>query len=151
MRRFRRLIRVAITASLVLALWAIARPAKAATAPLAPFCDDRGATAVASPPVLPMLDRAFLRAVPSSRPDAELAPDAPVRASVGPSRGALEMRSFEVTPFLVAGAEQWVYPAPPDSNLAFCAVVSAPPHGVHIRVERPPRESHTRAANLSLP
>jgi hypothetical protein len=150
MRRFRRLIRVAITASLVLALWAIARPASAATASMAPFCDDRGATAVASPPVLPMLDQAFFRAGPTTRADAEFAVDGSTAASIGPSRSAVENRSFEVPPFVITHSQDAAHPAP-DAILAVPAVVSASPCGVHIRVERPPRRTHTRAANLSLP
>jgi hypothetical protein len=146
MRRFRRLIRVAITASLVLALWAVARPAKAATMSLAPFCDDRGATAVASPPVLPMADQRFLGARSSAWPDGEVAP-----VSIGPSRNVLEIRSFEVAPFLIARAQVAPYPAPAARVLRLRAVTSESPAGVHIRVERPPRASHTRAANSSLP
>lgn len=142
MGRFRRLIRVAITASLVLALWAIARPANAATASLAPFCDDRGATAVASPPVLPMLEQPFLRASPSpDRADGEVTP----HASIGPNRSLPEIRSFEVTPFLAARPHLDAEP-PAESILVLRSVIVATPQGVHVRVERPPRPSHTRAA-----
>src|SRR6202041_1954760 len=54
-----RVLRVAIAASFALVLFVLARPASAATAP---FCDDRGASAIAAPPVLEAPDDAIRRA-----------------------------------------------------------------------------------------
>ena len=51
-----RVFRTAIFAGVMLALWTLGRPAHAAT--LAPFCDDRGATALAPPPALEAPDEA---------------------------------------------------------------------------------------------
>jgi hypothetical protein len=55
----RRVIRATLFASLALALWAFALPARASSAP---FCDDRGASASAMPPALDAPDEALARA-----------------------------------------------------------------------------------------
>jgi|GEM_PF-2502479 hypothetical protein len=53
------ILRAGLVASLVLALWTLARPALASSAP---FCDDRGASAIAMPPALDAPDEAIARA-----------------------------------------------------------------------------------------
>ncbi len=55
----RAVLRAALFAIVSIALWAVARPAYAMPAP---FCDDRGATAIAQPPTLEAPDVAVQRA-----------------------------------------------------------------------------------------
>lgn len=53
------ILRAGLVAGLVLALWTLAPPALASSAP---FCDDRGASAIAMPPALDAPDEAIARA-----------------------------------------------------------------------------------------
>jgi hypothetical protein len=56
----RRALRAALFAVVAVVVWTVARPARAAPAP---FCDDRGASALAAPPALEAPDDAIRRAV----------------------------------------------------------------------------------------
>ena len=107
------------------------RPARAASAP---FCDDRGATALAAPPALQAPDDAIRRtqvaACDGDEPlyDATIAP-----AHRGPSRAATA-----VDPGVTAASLRMA-PAAPRSTGTISSSRSVPPDGVGLRVERPPR------------
>src|SRR5947209_17163186 len=79
-------LRAVLFGSVVLALWSLARPASAAIAPL---CDDRGASAIAPPPLLQAPDDAHNEAIER----AHVAPsctrgDLPLGASIAaPKKG----------------------------------------------------------------
>jgi hypothetical protein len=130
-----RVFRTAIFAGVMLALWLVGRPAHAAS--FAPFCDDRGATALAPPPALEATDEAVRRA--ATRPcDADT--EAPVFGLALQSAHRI-VRTFS------ADATPAAPPAPPrvlptpllDGPIAFVARETPPQAGVRYRVERPPR------------
>jgi hypothetical protein len=80
-----RLVRTALFASFVLALLALARPASASSAP---FCDDRGASAIALPPALDAPDEAIARSRACTGAGDELSPfTAVVRTRLSMQRG----------------------------------------------------------------
>jgi len=129
-RMLRRALRSALFAALVLALWTLARPARAASAP---FCDDRGATALAAPPALEAPDEAIRRArVPScthDRVDLGLT----VRARHGGTAPPPEDSDKGWQP-------QVRLPGPALDEVLESAPSPAPPcTAVRSRVERPPR------------
>jgi hypothetical protein len=133
MRRFRRLLRAAVTASFVLAVWTVARPAGAATLALAPFCDDRGASAVAAAPTLEATDEAIRRARTTVCDESELAPFASIGRSKGVSAVGIDTAASART------TETTCLPDFAGSPIdAVCAIQSSP-LGVHSRIERPPR------------
>jgi hypothetical protein len=127
----RRVLRVAIAASIALALFVLARPARASTAP---FCDDRGASAIADAPILQAPDDA-IRLARLAPCDGE---DRILDASVAPTQR---------TPIrATTGAEPAVTPralglAPPAGDILPAPLVHAVllPEGVGFRLERPPR------------
>ncbi|HEY5147635.1 MAG TPA: hypothetical protein VII82_12765 [Polyangiaceae bacterium] len=126
-----RALRAALFASILLAVWSFARPARAAS--LAPFCDDRGATAIASPPALEAPDEAVRRAAaPSCTPDGPLFG---LAFDHGHSHGAKASPEQEpaiaVVPVAIAH--------PTGDLIAFATRETSPPYGVRYRVERPPR------------
>jgi hypothetical protein len=125
-----RLLRAAIAASFALALFVLARPARAASAP---FCDDRGASAIAAPPVLEAPGDAIRQAAHVACDGEERDVDASigvghrvvVRTLVAPEPAVAPTR------VLVARPVSNVLPAqPPGAPLA---------EGVGLRIERPPR------------
>jgi hypothetical protein len=127
----RRVARAAVFAGLTLALFALARPARAIPAGL---CDDRGATAVAPPPALEPPESALERTRSAQAPCGK---DGPARATAAPSRRA---------PRPVAAAERAlpapaVLHAPPRALGVDMPIPIAPPHTreARFRVERPPR------------
>jgi hypothetical protein len=129
----RRILRQLFCASVLLALWTIARPA-AATLPPAPFCDDRGASALAPAPLLEATDVAIQRARSTSPCDAA----GPMFfASLGPGHSDLAPR--------FGGSESAIVSwhgslAPPAAELlAEPSATRAPDYGARSRVERPPR------------
>ena len=126
-----RVLRAAIAASLALALFVLARPAHAASAL---FCDDRGASAIAPPPVLEAPGDAIRRASVSSCETDDTFDD----ASIVPAR-RLPARSL-VAPE-PALAPQRAIVAPPSSHVHRLrpAPVVRLPEGTGLRVERPPR------------
>jgi hypothetical protein len=127
-----RVFRTAIFAGLMLAFWTLARPAHAA---LAPFCDDRGATALAPPPALEAPDEAIQRA---AAPPCET--DTPISGlTLGQAHARVRAVPADAVP---ADA---VAPLPPLPHLAsepfaFVARDLPPQAGVRYRVERPPRD-----------
>ena len=125
-----RVFRSALVLGLVLTLWTFARPALAARAP---FCDDRGATAMAPPPALEAPDIGVIRARVSVCEAGErsfFAIVTPARSNVSPPLGeadqALPSRSLHVVPAEDSLADLPMPGARPDA-------------GVRHRVERPPR------------
>jgi hypothetical protein len=128
-----RALRAALFASIVLAVWSFARPARAAS--LAPFCDDRGATALASPPALEAPEEAVQRA---AAPPCDLFEDTSVYALAfdhGQRPGPSASPGAES-----ALAAHAIVVAPPASQpIAFVLSETSPPYGVRYRVERPPR------------
>ena len=126
-----RLLRAAIAASLALALFVLARPARAASAP---FCDDRGASAIAAPPVLEAPDDAIRRATHVACEGEERDLDAsigaghgaPVRTLVAPEPAVAPMRALLAVPAGDLLPVQLAGEAPPSQGVGF-------------RVERPPR------------
>jgi hypothetical protein len=127
-----RVFRTAIFAGVMLALWTIGRPAHAAT--FAPFCDDRGATALAPPPALEATDEAVRRTA-ASPCDA----GTPIFGlALGP--GHRSLRSFSADAALATTASPpRLPPSPLDEPIAFVARQAPPRVGVRSRVERPPR------------
>lgn len=129
-RMVRRALRAALFAALVLVLWTLARPARAASAP---FCDDRGATALAAPPALEASGEAIRRAHISSctheKVELGLTVRAQRRAAAPPSEGSDKGWQPEVR--LIGPALGEVPKAAP--------VPASPSLGVRARVERPPR------------
>jgi len=126
-----RLLRAAIAASLALALFVLARPARAASAP---FCDDRGASAIAAPPVLEAPDDAIRRATHVACEGEERDLDAsigvehrvPVRTLVAPEPAVAPLRALLAVPAGDLLPVQLAGEAPPSQGVGF-------------RVERPPR------------
>jgi hypothetical protein len=128
----RRALRAILVTSLALAVWAVARPAHASQAPL---CDDRGATVLASSPLLEAPQDSIDRvraSVPC--PIGDLPYGATIArghrsapASTSPARSALPTEvAVVVIRRPVARLE------PRDRG-------DAPAEGVRARVERPPR------------
>jgi hypothetical protein len=126
-----RVLRAAIAASLALALFVLARPARAASAP---FCDDRGASAIAAPPVLQAPDDALRRAsLPSCDAEERL-----LDASIGPSH-RVPVRGLVGAEPAIAPWRPGVRPAPGQLLPVQRACLAPLPEGVGYRVERPPR------------
>jgi hypothetical protein len=137
-------LRAALFTGLVLALWTFARPARAdVLAPdalardavarsLAPFCDDRGATALAPPPALEPTDEALLRA--SAPPSDDGGPS--FGASLVAARRVARTRAVELTPVLPSPA---IVSPPPIYALVLFERAALPQAGVRFRIERPPR------------
>jgi hypothetical protein len=131
-RACRSAFRAVLFASVMLVVWAFARPAHAAWAPL---CDDRGASAIAPPPLLLSPEETIARADTSGCDR-----DATARLA---ALGADHTRSFSPD----AGGDA-ALPAPAIASLAryengpFHAPVrptDRPPVSPRSRVERPPR------------
>ncbi|HXX65772.1 MAG TPA: hypothetical protein VEK07_01225, partial [Polyangiaceae bacterium] len=122
--------RAVLFAALTVALWTLARPASASDAP---FCDDRGASAIAAPPALDASDVAVARAraCPSGGDDTSYL------AAVGRARGRL--------PWSVQGADatavqpralEWAAASCRESRDIRC--ITGRSAGVRSRIDRPP-------------
>lgn len=125
-----RALRAALFAALVLALWTLARPAHAASAP---FCDNRGATALAAPPALEAPDEAIRRALALSCEHEKVEFGLAVRAqhrSAAPRSNDPDM-GWQ-SPVTLPGAAQ-------DETVVSTQVRASPCIGVRFRIERPPR------------
>ncbi len=130
---FARVVRAALFCATLLVAWTIARPAHAAA--WAPFCDDRGATALAAPPALEAPDEAVRRVRVTGcghRLDVDV-----LMASLGPSRGHASAGSDAPGPACLNPATVTAAP------VALALVEVLPPRrpaiGARGRVERPPR------------
>ena len=130
-RMRRRSLRVALFAALVVAMWTVALPAMAAPAP---FCDDRGASGIAAPPMLEPADvaiaRAFAPRVCDFDDSSPFPAIAPARRVVARSWTAPEP-ALAVCPLTVPVREGALLPA--------AELDGRPLSGVRWRVERPPR------------
>jgi hypothetical protein len=131
MPRLRRVLRAVLVASVALAIWTLARPAMAAPAPL---CDDRGASALAPPPVLEASDVAVQRArATATCPLADL----PLVTTIAPGHRAPPSPPPSGEPLLVQSS---VAVAPPTGEELDLPTADVPPlEGVWSRIERPPR------------
>ena len=127
----RRTLRAVLFAIVTVALWTVARPAQAMPAP---FCDDRGATAIAEPPVLEAPDIAVRRPRVAGSCESE---EHAVGAAVSPGQGEPAPPSAHADPGLpsagpmVASADRV-----PES---FAPVAAPVVDGVRFPIERPPR------------
>jgi hypothetical protein len=128
-----KVLRVALFSGLMLALWSFARPAHAAT--LAPFCDDRGATALAPPPALEPIDEAVRRAATPPAADG----DGPSFVlTLRPGHRLARAALVDMSPASVPNVTTGVVP-PSAEPLAATRGELLSPAGVRFRVERPPR------------
>lgn len=127
-----RVFRTAIFAGVLLALWTLGRPAHAAG--LAPFCDNRGATALAPQPALEAPDEAVQKA---AAPPCDA--DEPIFGrTLGPARRGARAASADLVAATTTSRPQRL--ATPVDRDVSPVVRQAPPHaGVRYRVERPPR------------
>jgi hypothetical protein len=127
----RRTLRAALFTIVTVVLWTVARPAMAMPAP---FCDDRGATAIAPEPLLEAPDVAVQRA--RIAPSCEL-DDCAMGAAVAPGHAPTPIPSASGDSALPV-ASPAVCPA--DSG-TLTPLPAAQPRadGVHRTLERPPR------------
>jgi hypothetical protein len=132
MPRLRPVLRALLASSLALALWTLARPALAASAP---YCDDRAASAIAPPPALEAPDVGIQRArVATVCAGEELPFGATLRH--GRARSVPSTVGAEAT--LVLGQPPLV--APPGLPFDPPRISESPGRGVRSRIERPPRD-----------
>jgi hypothetical protein len=129
--RYHRLLRAVVASAVALAVWVLARPALAAPAP---FCDDRGASALASAPPL-QEPPVVLGKAPSglSCPSADL----PLGSTLSRGHRAVSSAPQLSEPFLPLVSVR----IPPAEEVAAGPTVASinAPVGVRSRVERPPR------------
>lgn len=127
----RRVVRAALFASFVIALWTFGRPALAMPAGL---CDDRGASAIAPPPALEAPDDAIQRArLPALCTGAEL----PIRATIAPAHRGSPAPSADAVYALAPRTEPVA--AAQGEELEAVPVANRFSRGFHWRIERPPR------------
>jgi hypothetical protein len=127
----RRSLRVALFAALVVAMWTVALPAMAAPAP---FCDDRGASGIAAPPVLEPADVAIARALAPMVCDFD---DSSPFPAIAPARRVVARSWTAAEPVLIVSP--LTVPARQCAFLPSAELDGQPLSGVRCRVERPPR------------
>jgi hypothetical protein len=127
----RRTLRAVLFAIVTIALWTVARPAHAMPAP---FCDDRGATAIAEPPLLVAPEIAVHRAIAAASCDAE---DVVLGATVAPGQGDARASATQAEP-AVPATPPVLAPAESSSTSLAPAVLPVA-DGVRSELERPPR------------
>jgi hypothetical protein len=128
-----RVVRQLICASIVLAVWTMARSA-AAGLPPAPFCDDRGASGLAAAPLLEATDVAIQRARVTSPCGAT---DFVLFASLGQGSNPVAPQFDAADPAMPSCGLHLARPA--GELLAEPSAALAPDYGVRFRIERPPR------------
>jgi hypothetical protein len=134
-------VRAAWWAALTFLVWVLPRAAWAASAPL---CDDRGATAVAAPPLLQASDEGSPRAGASSSCEDARSPRC---AHIAPCRGSV-VAIAQISEAGLAGRS--IHLARDRGQLdALAFSVVDHPRGVRSRVERPPRGASRRGANVT--
>lgn len=125
-----RLLRAVLLSGLTLVLCMIVRPAFASEAP---FCDDRGASAIALPPALDASDQAVARALACSQGgdfSAYLATFTRARC-----HAELSLQGVDAA----ASAEALEVGGSSQRGLSDLGSASAPPTVVRSRIDRPPR------------
>jgi hypothetical protein len=132
MPRLRKALRVVLASSLALALWALARPALAASAP---FCDDRAASDTAPPPALEAPDVGIQRAHVTAACPAD---DSPLGLTLRRGRSS-SVPSFAGAEALLATFSRAPLVPPQGTILDPAPLVQSPRSGVRSRIERPPR------------
>jgi hypothetical protein len=128
----RRVLRAVLFAIVTVALWTVARPANAAVAPM---CDDRGASMIASPPTLQAPDAVLAQAATSHACDGEDFLDG---RAVAPGHAPRVVPASQGDPALVPVTPM----VPPPAVLGAARAWDSSwidPSGVRSRVERPPR------------
>jgi hypothetical protein len=131
MARLRRALRVLLASSLALALWMVARPALAASAP---FCDDRAASATAPAPALEAPDVGIQRARVAAACAGE---EHPFGATLRHGRPRSVPSTMAAEPALLTGGVHVV--SPPGALFEPPRVPESPGQSVRSRIERPPR------------
>jgi hypothetical protein len=129
-----RSLRAAIFTSFLLVLWTLALPARAAT--VAPFCDDRGATALAPAPALEATDEAVRRV---ATPDCDTGAPA-LGLSLGTAHPRASAAPAEVGPTQTPASLRLVPPSGEPLDVVARDSSLLPQAGVRFRVERPPRD-----------
>jgi hypothetical protein len=125
-------LRALLASSLALALWTLARPALAASAP---FCDDRAASASAPPPALEAPDVGIQRAKVEAACAGE---DRPLGTTVrhGRSRSASPAVAHEAA----LSTRDTPLVGPPETTFDPPQIAESARQGVRPRIERPPRD-----------
>jgi hypothetical protein len=127
----RRVLRAVLFAIVTIALWTVARPAQAMPAP---FCDDRGATAIAPEPLLEAPDVAIQRAHVAPVCDGE---EIQLGAAVAPGHAHPILTSSPADPALPPGI---LAVLPPSGSLRSFVPAARPcADGVTSTLDRPPR------------
>jgi hypothetical protein len=124
-------LRVILSSGLALALWTLARPALAVSAP---FCDDRAASAIAPPPALEAPDVGIQRAKVAPACAGE---DRPLGTTLRHGRSPSEPGSSGAEPAL--SPHHLPFIAPPGDTIEPQPISESPRQGVRSRIERPPR------------
>ncbi len=127
----RRALRSLLFTIVTVVLWTVARPAMAMPAP---FCDDRGATAIAPEPLLEAPDVAVQRA--RLAPSCEL-DDCTLGEAVAPGHAPTPVPPSSAEPALLPAAPA-VAPAS-SSTLTLLPAAQPRADGVSSTLERPPR------------
>jgi hypothetical protein len=128
----RQIVRVFIAASIALAAWVTSSSAWAAPAHGAPYCDDRGASALAPPPTFEASDVAIRRArLAGCGSDARS-----LFASISSARRAASFAGHSLMAGLPSTAS-WVI-AVSSEPLAATDIEGADRRGVRFRIDRPP-------------
>jgi hypothetical protein len=131
MARLRPALQAILSSGLALALWTLACPALAASAP---FCDDRAASAIAPPPALEAPDVGIQRAKVAPACAGE---DRPLGTALRHGRSPSEPAASRAEPALTPDPLPFV--APSGDRLELAPISESPRQGVRSRIERPPR------------
>lgn len=127
----RRALRAALFTIVTVVLWTVSRPAMAMPAP---FCDDRGATAMAAEPLLEAPDIAIQRA--RATPSCDL-DDCAAGAAVAPGHSPTSIPTASADPALPASPP--VVPPASGSTRPFISAAQPRADGITGTLERPPR------------
>jgi len=134
---FRAFLRAALFGSVFLTLLTLALPASAAVAPL---CDDRGASAIAGPPLLEAPDEAIARVAVAAAAHASSPcsrEELPYGASVSPVHKGPSSAASSADQALPSASSYLILLA--GHELTAGELEARPPDGVRVRIERPPR------------
>ena len=127
----RRALRAVLFAIVTVAIWTVARPAQAMPAP---YCDDRGATAIAEPPVLQAPDVVVRRAHVAGSCETD---ERAAGAAVSPGQGEPVPPAAHADPGIPSAGP--VVASADCVEACFAPVVAPVFDGVRFPIERPPR------------